>query len=76
MRKNPRLFTAEEYLFLHKIFLNEPVETKIFKRIKSKRGVGLDKSEIDHIKKKFSKWKESEDATMLLPKGDFSNPFF
>ena len=77
MRKNPKLFSPEEYIFLHKVFLKETNETKIFKKIRIKRGVGLDKSEIDHIKKKFSKWKETEDATALLPSGDFmGNPFF
>ncbi len=76
MRKNPKLFSPEEYIFLHKFFLKEVNETKIFKKIKSKRGVGLDKSEIAHIKKKFEKWRRTEDAAMLLPTGDNNIPFF
>lgn len=76
MRKNPRLFTPEEYIFLHKVFLKQTNETKIFQKIKSKRGVRLDKGEIDHIKKKFNKWKETEDSTMLLPTEDFDQGSF
>lgn len=58
-RKDPKKFTIEEYMFLHSTFLREPEETKIFQRIKAKKGVGLDKVEIDHIKKRFVKWKET-----------------
>lgn len=61
MRRDPRLFTDEEYTFLHNIFLKKPEETKIFKRIKQKKGIDLDGKEIKHIKRKFEKWRDSQD---------------
>lgn len=64
VRKDPRKFTIEEYIFLHKTFLKNPEDTKFFHRIKAKKGVGLDKSEIDHIKKRFVQWKET---SSLMP---------
>lgn len=70
-RKDPRKFTIEEYMFLHSTFLKSPEDTKIFKRIKAKKGVGLDKSEIDHIKKKFEKWKQSN---IVLESFGLTNP--
>lgn len=70
MRKNPRLFTHEEYKFLHQVFMKSPEDTKIFKRIKSKKGVGLDLTEIKHVKKKFSRWIQGQDNTVFLPSGE------
>lgn len=61
MRKNPYLFSDEEYSFLHKVFLKEQEDTKIFKRIKNKRGVDLDKSEVRHIKTRYTKWRGSQE---------------
>ncbi len=57
MRRNPLLFTPEEFNFLHTTFLKEGDETKVFKKIKSKKGYGLDKREIDLIKRRFQSWK-------------------
>jgi hypothetical protein len=69
MRRNPRLFTQEEYMFLHKIYLKDTDETKIFKKIKSKKGVGLDLTEINHVKKRFTRWVEDQDNGVFLPMG-------
>lgn len=58
MRRNPKLFTPEEFKFLHTTFLKEEgEETKVFKKIKAKRGYSLDKREIDLVKRRFQKWK-------------------
>jgi len=62
MRRDPRLFTDEEYTFLHHIFLKTPEETKIFQRIKQKKGMDLDGTEIKHIKRKFEKWRDLQDS--------------
>jgi len=66
MRRNPYLFTPEEFNFLHQIFLKDNDETKLFTRIKKKKGVGLDKSEIQLIKRRYSKWKDSQSNKMVL----------
>ena len=58
MRRNPKLFTPEEYNFLHTQFLKEGDETKVFKNIKAKKGFDLDKREIALVKRRFQKWKE------------------
>ncbi|HII15790.1 MAG TPA: hypothetical protein HA362_05770 [Nanoarchaeota archaeon] len=60
MRKNPKLFTEEEYNYLHKVFMQEPEDTKLFTRIKSKRGVDLDLTEVKYVKKKYGKWRECQ----------------
>lgn len=58
MRKNPKLFTPEEFNFLHTTFLKEnSEETKVFKKIKDKKGYDLDKREIDLVKRRFQKWR-------------------
>ena len=57
MRRNPKLFTPEEYNFLHTKFLKEGDDTKVFQNIKKKKGFDLDKREIDLIKRRFQKWK-------------------
>ncbi len=57
MRRNPKLFTPEEFNFLHRTFLGHGDETKLFKKIKAKKGYSLDKREIDLVKKRFQKWK-------------------
>ncbi|MBU2589281.1 MAG: hypothetical protein KKA65_04080 [Nanoarchaeota archaeon] len=62
MRRDPRLFTDEEYSFLHYIFLKNNEETKIFKRIKQKKGMDLDGLEIKHVKRKYEKWRDSQDS--------------
>ncbi len=62
MRRNPRLFSDEEYAFLHNVFLKRPEETKIFKRIKKKRGIDLDGTEIKHIKRRYEKWRDTQDS--------------
>lgn len=70
MRKNPALFTLEEYQFLHQVFLRTPEEAKTYRKIKMKRGTGLDKSEIQYIKRRFQKWRETQDNTVFLPDGE------
>lgn len=60
MRKNPKLFTEEEYNFLHKVFLQEPDNTKLFTRIKRKRGVDLDMTEVRHVKKRYTQWQQGQ----------------
>ncbi|MDI6738197.1 MAG: hypothetical protein QME12_06835 [Nanoarchaeota archaeon] len=61
MRKNPKLFTEEEYNFLHKVFIQqEPDGTKLFSRIKRKRGVGLDLTEVKHVKKRYVQWQQGQ----------------
>lgn len=70
MRKNPRLFGQEEFMYLHQIYLKNDDGTKIYKKIKAKRGVGLDMFEIKHVKKKFSKWMNDQDGMVFLPNGD------
>ncbi len=58
MRRNPKLFTPEEFSFLHTTFLKEAgEETKVFKKIKAKKGYDLDKREIDLVKRRFQRWK-------------------
>lgn len=69
MRKNPALFTLEEYQFLHQVFLRLPEDAKTYRKIKMKKGTGLDKSEIQYIKRRFQKWRETQDNTMFLPDG-------
>jgi len=60
MRRNPKLFTPEEFNFLHTRFLKEGEEpTKVFQKIKQKKGYDLDKREIDLIKRRFEKWKSN-----------------
>jgi len=56
-------------MFLHKIYLKDTDETKIFKKIKSKKGVGLDLTEINHVKKRFTRWVEDQDNGVFLPMG-------
>ena len=73
MRKNPALFTLEEYQFLHQIFLRTPEEAKTYRKIKMKRGTGLDKSEIKYVKRRFLQWRETQDNTIFLPDGDMSD---
>lgn len=57
MRRSPHLFSDEEYVFLHHVFLKQPEPTKIFKRIKGKRGLDLDRSEVKYVKRRYTKWK-------------------
>ncbi len=57
MRRNPKLFTPEEFNYLHKTFLKEGDETKVFKKIKAKKGYDLDKREIDLVKRRFQRWR-------------------
>ncbi len=73
MRKNPALFTLEEYQFLHQIFLRIPEDAKTYRKIKLKRGTGLDKSEIQYIKRRFQKWRETQDNTVFLPDGQLDD---
>ncbi|MBI4447631.1 hypothetical protein HY643_01500 [Candidatus Woesearchaeota archaeon] len=71
MRKNPYVFTKDEYIFLHQRFLKtEEEDTKLFKRIKAKRGVGLDRSEIKYIKNRFTKWR-GENPHPFYPQAKF-----
>ncbi|MEK6816551.1 MAG: hypothetical protein AABY09_02980 [Nanoarchaeota archaeon] len=70
MRKNPRLFGQEEFMYLHQVYLKTDDGTQIYKKIKAKKGVGLDMLEIKHVKKKFSKWMSDQDNTVFLPSGD------
>jgi len=70
MRKNPALFTLEEYQYLHQVFLRNPEDAKTYRKIKMKRGTGLDKSEINYVKRRYQKWRETQDNTVFLPDGD------
>ena len=63
MDKTWRVFSIEEYMFLHKTFLKSKDDSKLFKRIKAKKGIGLDKSEINYVKRKFLKWKEANNVS-------------
>jgi hypothetical protein len=76
MRRNARLFTPEEYMFLHQIYLKNNDETKIYKKIKSKKGIGLDLTEIKHVKKKFEKWLQNQDNGVFLPQGEMEDRGF
>ncbi|RME55086.1 hypothetical protein D6777_01685 [Candidatus Woesearchaeota archaeon] len=76
MRKNAKLFTPEEYMFLHQIYLKDKDDTKIFKKIKSKKGIGLDLTEIKHVKRKFAKWLENQDNGIFLPDGEMEDRGF
>ncbi len=73
MRKNPALFTMEEYQFLHQVFLRIPEDAKMYRKIKMKHGAGLDKSEIQYIKRRFQKWRETQDNTVFLPDGELED---
>jgi len=73
MRKNPFLFSEEEYKFLHHVFLKQPENTKLYKRIKSKKGVGLDKSEVQLVKRRYSKWKSTQNANGILFVNEYSD---
>ena len=66
MRKNPYLFTAEEYNFLHQIFMKQQDDTKVSERIKRKKGVGLDKTEIQLVKRRYSTWRNEQTDNLLL----------
>ncbi|MEA3378319.1 MAG: hypothetical protein U9Q69_01645 [Nanoarchaeota archaeon] len=76
MRKNPRLFSQEEYNFLHQIFLKDTAKTKISKKIKSKKGVGLDLQEIKHVKKRYDNWCNGQDSSIFLPNGELEDRGF
>ena len=67
-RKNPLLFKQDEFAFLHKVYLQEPRRSQIFKSIKEKAGVGLDEKEILFVKKEFEKWKEDNRNKLLWMK--------
>jgi hypothetical protein len=63
-RRNPLLFKPEEYSFLHRVYLKDVnSKDKIFRNIVEKKGLGLEETEIMHIKEKFQEWKG------LNPKG-------
>ncbi len=61
MRRNPYLFNPEEYTFLHKVFLKSSEPTKLFKKIKKKKGVDLDKQEVNYVKRCYSRWRNNQD---------------
>ena len=65
MRRNPYLFKPEEYQFLHRVFLDTTEKTKMFTKIKKKKGLNLDKIEITHIKKRFQEWKEENPSGLI-----------
>ena len=69
MRKSPYLFSQAEYMYLHQVFLRTQENTKLWKRIKDKKGVCLDKSEINYIKRKYSLWCQSQDVGIFLQDG-------
>ena len=69
MRKSPYLFSQAEYMYLHQVFLKAQESTKLWRRIKEKKGVDLDKSEIDYVKRRFMSWCQSQDETVFLPEG-------
>jgi len=56
MRRNPYLFSPDEYKFLHQVFLKEKEQGKMAEKIRKKKGVGLDKSEIKLVKRRFENW--------------------
>jgi hypothetical protein len=64
-RRNPLLFTAEEYQFLHKVFLLESSKAKHFVSIKKKDGICLNPDEIQFVKQKFESWKEGHENDLL-----------
>lgn len=76
MRKNPRLFTQDEYNFLHQVFLKKEPETKLSKKIQKKCGVGLDLKEINHVKNKYHRWRDDRRDTMFLPEGQLEDRGF
>jgi len=56
MRRNPYLFSPDEYKFLHQVFLKQKEQSKLAERIRKKKGIGLDKSEIRLVKRRFESW--------------------
>jgi hypothetical protein len=64
-RRNPLLFTTEEFQFLHKVLLTESSKAKHFVSIKKKDGIGLDLDEIAFVKQKFETWKESHENDLI-----------
>ena len=65
-RKNPLLFRIEEYQFLHKVLMPTESKSKFLISIKEKKGMGLDQSEIDFVKKQFEKWNENPQDDLIL----------
>jgi len=65
MRRNPLLFKQEEYEFLHRVYLSQPSNSKVFQKIERKKGVGLGKDQILFIKKKFTEWKQKNPNELL-----------
>ena len=65
MRRNPLLFKADEYQFLHRVYLSSPARNKTFELIKRKKGIGLSKKEILFVKRKFSEWRDGHKNELL-----------
>jgi len=65
MRRNPLIFKQEEYKFLHTVYLREPQRSRVYFSIKRKNGIGLAKSEIIYVKRKFEEWKASHHNELL-----------
>ena len=65
MRKNPLLFKHEEYEFLHRVYLSLPSKAKEHQAILRKKGIGLSKDQIMHVKRKFAEWKQHNPNELL-----------
>ena len=66
-RRNPLLFKPEEYSFLHRVYLKDVNDqSKVFRNIVEKKGLGLEETEIMHIKEKFLEWKDKNPKGFLF----------
>lgn len=75
MRKNPELFSKDEFKFLHRVLVKNPGNSRLSKNISNKRGHDLDKNEIDYVKKQFKEWSSENDVTEFLEEFDsFEDP--